>query len=280
MMREDRVEIADGTVTLRLAFTEWGPPAAARTVVCVHGLTRNARDFDVLAERLGRSARVLCFDVAGRGHSDWHPDPRRYQVPAYAEQLRLALLRLGLDAVDWVGTSMGGLIGIALAAAAGTPIRRLVLNDIGPYVAKATLEPIKLYLGIDLRFRDLDEVERHLRQIHAGFGALTDAQWRHLARHSVRATPDGLHLHYDPAIRVPFVEWSLEDADLWPLYERIACPTLVVRGAASPILDAATAEAMTGRGPRAKLVTFAGCGHAPALMSEGQVEAVAGWLGL
>jgi pimeloyl-ACP methyl ester carboxylesterase len=279
-MREDRVEIADGTATLRLAFTAWGPAAAPRVVVCAHGLTRNARDFDALAERLARRARVLCFDVVGRGRSDWHPDPRRYQVPAYAEELRLAMLRLGLEAVDWVGTSMGGLIGIIIAAAEGTPIRRLVLNDIGPYVARATLEPIKLYLGLDLRFRDLDEVERHLRQIHAGFGTLSDAQWRHLARHSVRATPEGLRLHYDPAIRVPFMEWSLEDADLWPHYERIRCPTLVVRGADSPILDPATAQAMTERGPRAKLVTFAGCAHAPALMAAEQTEAVAGWLGL
>jgi pimeloyl-ACP methyl ester carboxylesterase len=280
MMRQERVENGDGAATLRLAFTEWGPPAAARTVVCVHGLTRNARDFDALAARLGRAARVLCLDVAGRGGSDWLADPRRYDVPVYAQQLRLALLRLGLERVDWIGTSMGGLIGISLAAAAGTPIRRLVLNDIGPLVASATLEPIRVYLGLDLKFRDLAEVEQHLRLIHAGFGALTDAQWRHLAAHSVRTTPDGLRLHYDPAIRVPFLEWSAADVDLWPLYERISCPTLVIRGADSPVLDAATARAMTERGPRAHLLTIPGCAHAPALMAADQTEAIAGWLGL
>jgi pimeloyl-ACP methyl ester carboxylesterase len=277
-MRQGSVEVADGTATLRLAFTDWGSPAAGRAIVCVHGLTRSSRDFDILAQRLSRGARVLCFDVAGRGGSGWLADPARYAVPIYAQHLRLALQRLGVAEVDWVGTSMGGLIGMGLAALPGTPIRRLVLNDIGPMVPKAALEVIEGYLGLDLTFLDLAAVEAHLRQIHAAFGQLTDAQWRHLALHSARGGGNVWRLHYDPRIREPFVGAGLADIDIWPVYDAIACPTLVIRGADSLLLSAETAQAMTERGPKATLVTVAGAGHAPALMADDQVETVAGWL--
>ncbi|HMR31214.1 MAG TPA: alpha/beta hydrolase [Geminicoccaceae bacterium] len=279
-MRQAKVEIGDGTATLRLAFTDWGPPAADRTVVCVHGLTRNGRDFDVLAERLSRKARVLCFDVAGRGGSDWLVDPLRYAVPIYCQHLRLTLRRLGVEACDWVGTSMGGLIGMGLAPLPGSPVRRLVLNDVGPLVPKSALELIGRYLGLDISFPDLAALEAHLRQIHAPFGPLTDAQWRHLAFHSARTDGSVWRLHYDPRIRQPFVGAGLADIEIWPVYDAIACPTLLIRGADSLLLSAETAEAMTGRGPKAKLVTFTGAGHAPALMADDQVEAIAGWLGL
>jgi pimeloyl-ACP methyl ester carboxylesterase len=279
-MRQGVVEIGDGTATLQLAFTDRGPPAAERTVVCVHGLTRNSRDFDILAQRLSRKARVLCFDVAGRGGSGWLPDPARYAVPIYGQHLRLALRRLGVEAVDWVGTSMGGLIGMGLASLPGTPIRRLVLNDVGPVVPKAALEVIERYLGLDISFADLDALEAHLRQIHAAFGPLTDAQWRHLATHSGRADGGAWRLHYDPRIREPFVGAGLADIEIWPVYDAIACPTLLIRGADSLLLSAETAEAMTRRGPKATLVTIAGAGHAPALMADDQVETIADWLGL
>jgi pimeloyl-ACP methyl ester carboxylesterase len=279
-MRQASVEIGDGTATLKLAFTDWGPPAAGRVIVCVHGLTRNSRDFDVLAQRLSRSARVLCFDVAGRGGSTWLADPDRYAVPIYAQHLRLALERLNIGEVDWVGTSMGGLIGMGLAALPGTPIRRLVLNDIGPVVPKAALEVIERYLGLDLAFPDMVALEGHLRQIHAAFGPLTDAQWRHLALHSARADGQGWRLHYDPKIREPFIGAGLADIEVWPVYDAITCPTLVIHGAESLLLTTETAQAMTQRGPKATLVTVAGAGHAPALMAEDQVEAIAGWLGI
>ena len=279
-MRQATVEIGDGTAPLRLAFTDWGPPAAERTVVCVHGLTRNSRDFDTLAQRLTRRARVLCFDVAGRGGSGWLVDPARYAVPIYCQHLRLALRRLGIEACDWVGTSMGGLIGMGLASLPGTPIRRLVLNDVGPVVPKAALEVIERYLGLDIAFPDLGALELHLRQIHAAFGRLTDAQWRHLAIHSGRAEGGSWRLHYDPRIREPFVGAGLADIEIWPVYDAIACPTLLIRGADSLLLSADTAQAMAERGPKAKLVTFAGAGHAPALMADDQIEAIAGWLAL
>ncbi len=279
-MRQGVVEIGDGTATLRLAFTDWGPPAATRTVVCVHGLTRNSRDFDILAQRLAREARMLCFDVAGRGGSDWLGVPMRYAVPIYCQHLRLALNRLGIERFDWVGTSMGGLIGMGLASLPGTPIQHLVLNDVGPLVPKAALEVIGRYLGFDISFPDLDALEAHLRQIHAPFGKLTDAQWRHLALYSSRADGGKLRLHYDPRIREPFVAAEPADIDIWPVYDAIACPTLLIRGADSLLLLPDTAQAMTERGPKATLVTMAGAGHAPALMAEDQVEAIAGWLAL
>jgi pimeloyl-ACP methyl ester carboxylesterase len=280
VVRQDEVEIADGTTTLKLAYTEWGEPSAPRVVVCVHGLTRNARDFDVLAGRLARNARVLCFDVVGRGRSPWLADPRRYGNLVYAVQLRLALARLSIAEVDWVGTSMGGLIGMLVASGPASPIRRLVLNDIGPFVPKAALEIIRSYLGLDLSFRDLAEVEQHLRQIHAPFGPLTDAQWRHLAMHSARPEGTGLRLHYDPRIGIPFADWAGTDIDLWPLYDAVGVPTLLLRGGDSLLLSAETAQAMTTRGPRAELVTWPGIGHAPALMADEQVETVSRWLGL
>lgn len=266
---------------VRLGLVEWGEPDATRTVVCVHGLTRNARDFDRLAETFaGRGARVLAVDVAGRGRSSWLADKAAYTVPTYVAQLARLLEILGLREVDWIGTSMGGLIGMALAAAPGTPIRRLILNDVGPFVPKAALEPIRAYVGADPLFASLAEAEAYLRRIHASFGRLTDAQWRHLAEHSVRPTAEGLRLHYDPGIKAPYEGQPAADIDLWPLWEAIAAPTLVLRGALSTLLLEETARAMLRRGPECEVLTFPGCGHAPALVDPGQIEPVAAWLGL
>lgn len=273
-MRHDTVSLGADFAELRLAYVEWGERNSAHTVVCVHGLTRNARDFDALAAELaGAGARVLCVDVAGRGGSGRLADPAEYRVDVYARHLARFLEFLGLARVAWVGTSMGGLIGMALAAGEQDRIGRLVLNDIGPLVSARGVEPIRAYLGLDLLFPDEAALERHLRQIHAPFGPLTDTQWAHLARHSARPAPGGLRLHYDPAIRVPF-DQPAEDVDLWPLYDAIRCPTLVLRGEASTLLGADTAAAMTTRGPRARLVTFPGVGHAPALMAPDQIAAV------
>ena len=264
-----------------LGYLDWGPRDAARTVVCVHGLTRNARDFDELAEELAaRGARVLAVDVAGRGRSSWLQDPSDYAVPVYAGHLSALLQGLGLHRVDWVGTSMGGLIGMALAAAEETPIGRLVLNDVGPLIPEAALRQIGRYLGLDPAFASLEDLERHLREIHAPFGALTDAQWRHLATHSARRSGAAWRLHYDPRIRVPFEAQLDGDVDLWSLWDRIAVPTFVLRGADSTLLRPETAAAMRGRGPKAEVATVPHVGHAPALMDDGQIATVAGWLGL
>jgi pimeloyl-ACP methyl ester carboxylesterase len=263
-----------------LGYLEWGGEGA-RTVVCVHGLTRNAHDFDALAARLAAAgARVLAFDVAGRGHSSWLRDPAGYTVPTYAGHLLAALRLLGLERVDWVGTSMGGLIGMAIAAAEASPIERLVLNDIGAVIPKTALVGIKTYLDLQPTFATFADLEAHLRVIHAPFGRLTDDQWAALARSSARHDPDGWRLRYDPAIRFAYADLAEDDVDLWGLWDAIDVPTFVLRGAESVVLPAQVADAMRGRGPRAVVETVAGVGHAPALLDEGQITTVARWLDL
>jgi pimeloyl-ACP methyl ester carboxylesterase len=280
-MQQRSISLGPDFASLELGYLDWGDPAAARTVVCVHGLTRNAHDFDVLAEALAaRGCRVLAVDVSGRGRSGWLADPAQYVVPVYAAQVARFLDLLGLSGVDWIGTSMGGLIGMALAAGDRPAMARLVINDIGPFVSHQALGQIRSYLGLDLIFKDLAEVEAHLRLIHASFGRLTDAQWRKLAIDSSRSTPEGLRLHYDPAIRMPFVTGPAEDMDMWALWDRIRCPTFVLHGAQSVLLTADTLAEMQRRGPPLKTVSLPGIGHAPALMAQDQIELIAGWLDL
>ena len=264
----------------QIAYADWGSPAAERTVICSHGLTRNGRDFDALARRLVTEvkARVICPDMAGRGRSDWLRDPAGYGYPQYIADMTALIASLPVARVDWIGTSMGGLIGMFMAAAPDTPIRTLIMNDVGPFLPHAALERIAGYVGNDERFDSLVALETHLRQIHAPFGPLTDAQWAHLAEHGHRRRTDGSHgLAYDPGIAVN-VRQAVQDWDFWEVWDKIACPTLVLRGAVSDLLGAEIAMEMTQRGPRAELVTFPGIGHAPALMAEDQLELVCRWL--
>ncbi|HSE77726.1 MAG TPA: alpha/beta hydrolase [Alphaproteobacteria bacterium] len=263
-----------------IAYSDWGRGDAARAVVCAHGLTRNARDFDVLAAALAVDGyRVVCVDMPGRGASGWLAQPEGYGYPLYVSVAAALLARIGMPEVDWVGTSMGGIIGMMLAAKANTPIRRLVLNDIGPMIPKPALERIAEYVGADPRFDDLAGVEAYLRRVNAAFGPLGDAEWAHLARHSAASDGNGrLKLHYDPAIGAVFKARPIEDVDLWPIWDGIACPTLVLRGANSDLLSSNTLAEMRRRGPAAKglvqSVEFARCGHAPALMADDQVASV------
>ena len=281
MTQERLVRLGPDFDQIELACLDWGDAAARRTVVCVHGLTRNAHDFDVLAEALAeRGARVIAVDMVGRGHSSWLADPQGYRVEAYAAQMRRLIGLLGLGRIDWIGTSMGGLIGMVVAATADSPIDRLILNDIGPSVASATLDQIRSYLGLDLLFRDLGELEAHLRTIHAGFGRLTDEQWAFLARTSSRETPDGLRLHYDPAIREPFLLDTAGGLDLWAAWDAIACPTLVLHGAESPLLTDDILGEMRRRRPGTEVVTFPEVGHAPAMMATDQIATILRWLRL
>jgi pimeloyl-ACP methyl ester carboxylesterase len=263
----------------RMAYTEWGDPTAP-AVICVHGLTRNGRDFDFLAQALAAAGRrVACPDIAGRGQSAWLADPALYVANQYGSDCTTLIARLGVDSLDWVGTSMGGLIGMGLAAMPETPIRRLVINDIGPLVPQAALQRIADYVGQPLRFTDLAAVEAYMRETHVGFGPLTDAQWGHMARHGHRRAEDGsLSLHYDPAIALPFRALAAADLELWALWEQIRCPVLVLRGSQSDLLTAETAEAMSRRGPKATVVEIASCGHAPSLMAPDQIALVRDWL--
>ncbi|WP_426957639.1 alpha/beta fold hydrolase [Muricoccus radiodurans] len=267
-----------GTVAATLRWVEWGPVDGA-PVICVHGLTRTGRDFDALAAVLAdQGRRVICPDVFGRGFSDWLPDPALYSVPVYAMAFQQLLRGLGRDC-DWVGTSMGGLIGMAVAGGEHAP-RRIVLNDVGPFIPASALRRIAAYLALRPVFRDLEELEAHLRLIHAPFGILSDAEWRHLAQTSARRTPEGgVVQHYDPAIAAPMLGNPIEDVDLWRLWESLAQPVLVLRGAESDLLDATTAAAMGAR-DGVEVLTVPRCGHAPALTDPAQTGAVAGFLRL
>jgi len=266
----------------RLAYWEWGPPDAERTLVCVHGLTRQGRDFDFLARIFaGNGWRVVCPDLVGRGRSGWLRHPEGYTLLQYGADMNALLARLDVEEVDWVGNSLGGLVGMLLAAQPGTPIRRLVVNDIGPHIPGAALRRLGVYLNAPPpRFVDLAAAEAYLRATLAPFGELSDSQWRHLAKHSVRPDGDGgFLLHHDPAIAETYRPWRLGSLVMWELWDPIRCPTLVLRGADSDMLPSSTAREMTRRGPTAELVEFDGIGHLPALMTADQIEPVIGFLG-
>lgn len=264
----------------RVAYTQWGDPAAERTVVCVHGLTRNSRDFDALATALAEAGlRVVCPDMVGRGRSDRLADPMDYGAPQYVRDMTALIARLGVDRVDWVGTSMGGVVGMQLAAERNSPVGRLVLNDIGPFIPKAPLDLIAAYVGWSPVLASVEEVEAHMRRIYAGFGTLTDAQWRHLAMHEARPRADGGYsLGYDPAIAEPIRRNPPTDVDMWSDWDRIEGPVLVVRGAASEVLPAGVVEQMRGRGPGIRVHEVADAGHAPALMAQDQIAAIRDFL--
>ncbi len=258
----------------RVVYHEWGDPGNREIVICVHGLARNGRDFDVLAEALAPDFRVFAIDMPGRGESDWLADPADYGFPTYLTTLTALIARSGADTVAWVGTSMGGLLGIVLAAQPKSPVRRLVVNDVGPTIEPAALERIGTYVGANPTFDTYGEIERYVRTVSAPFGTLDDRQWEWLTRTNVRQQPDGRwRLAYDPGIAVPF-RTAPAPPDLWPLWEAIRCPTLVLRGAQSDLLSAPTARAMTERGPRAALIEVPDVGHAPMLLDSGQVEPV------
>ena len=263
----------------KLAYTEWGERDNPSVLVCVHGLTRNGRDFDTLASALADRYRVVCPDVVGRGASDWLTDKSDYAYPQYMRDMSALFAHLDTDRVHWVGTSMGGLIGMLLAAMPGTPVTRMVMNDVGPRLPLAALERIGAYVGLDPKFDDVEALDRYLREVYAPFGPFTDAQWQSLVRSSVRRLDDGrIALAYDPGIAVPFAALPRQDVDMWSIWETVASPVLVIRGEHSDLLLEETAERMTASGPRARLETIAGVGHAPTLMSDDQIALVRDWL--
>ena len=280
-MQHQNVGYLLGGAFHRMAYTAWGDPAAP-VVVCVHGLTRNGRDFDALAENLSDRFRVICPDLPGRGASGWLPDPMLYQAQHYVTALAHLLAAIGRD-VAWVGTSLGGICGMVTAATPGNPIAKLVLNDVGPAIPAEALARIRDYMLASTasrhmeRFADLDAIERHLRLIHAPFGPLTDAQWAHLARHSARTLPDGhLAMHYDPAIAASLRDHPAAAVDLWAFWERIQIPVLAIRGDASDLLLPDTLARMAESG--AQTLVVPNTGHAPALMDPDRIAAVRAFL--
>lgn len=289
----------------RMAYWQWGQPDSGHVVLCVHGLTRQGRDFDTLAQALSEQAehsaqkrggiRVICPDVVGRGESDWLKDPMGYQVPAYAADMLALLAQLHVQSpittLDWVGTSMGGLIGIVVCGQPDlpmpTPVRRLVLNDVGPAIEWKAIVRIGAYLGQSGQFATVQEAADAMWAISQSFGPHTPEQWLALSRPMVKpslpAADSPWRMHYDPAIAGPFKLMTDEsarqdEAALWQLYDNIKAETLLIRGAHSDLLSVETAHLMTGRGPRARLLEFEEVGHAPTLIAQDQVDAVSSFL--
>ena len=280
-MRQRSVQCLSPAGFHDMAYVEWGEPDNPRVLVCVHGLTRCGRDFDFLANAMADRYRVVCPDVVGRGRSDWLRDKRHYTVPQYCADMATLLARLDAETVHWVGTSMGGLIGMGLAAQEGSPLSRLVLNDVGPVITAVSIARIGEFLGNPPRFASIDEAEAYVRFVSQPFGALSDAQWRHLTIHTVKQQADGGYtMAYDPGIAAPFRADMGEgkDVELWPVYDAVKCQTLLLRGAQSDLLTSETARQMTERGPRARLVEIPNVGHAPMLMAEDQIAIVRGFL--
>ena len=264
----------------RISYLEWGDPKNERVLICAHGLTRCARDFDTLAAAFSGHYRVVCPDVAGRGDSEWLTDPMLYQLPQYVSDMVTLIARIDVESVHWVGTSMGGLIGMALAAQPGTPVQKLVINDAGPVVTKISLERIATYVGMAPVFPDIAIAEKYIRAVSAAFGPHTDPEWRFLTEVVVRGNSDGsLRMHYDPKVSEPVRALMPEkDLELWPLWDAIRCPTLVLHGTQSDLLTRETCDKMTQRGPKAKVVEIAGVGHAPTLMHDDQIRIVRDFL--
>jgi pimeloyl-ACP methyl ester carboxylesterase len=266
-----------------MRYVEWGDPRNPRVLLCVHGLSRTGRDFDRLAQVLARDYRVVCPDVAGRGRSDWLRDPSHYQISQYAADIVTPIARLDVEKVAWLGTSMGGLIGIGLAGLPDSPVNRLILNDVGPHLELAGLLRIGAYVGQPVRFESLEQATEYNRSIAAGFGMRTDAEWREITASALRPDGDGFVLHYDPAIGVPLRALTPElvqagEQMLWHLYDGIACPTLLLRGETSDLLSPDAAAQMTARGPQPRLVTIPGVGHAPMFFDPAQIEIVRAFL--
>jgi pimeloyl-ACP methyl ester carboxylesterase len=277
--RLHHVQCLDSRGLHRMAYWEWGDAANPQVLVCAHGLSRQGRDFDTLAADMASHYRVVCPDVVGRGQSDWLADPMGYAIPTYVADMVTLLARLNAATVDWVGTSMGGLIGLGLAALKGSPLRRLVLNDVGPTIEPSSLQRIGTYLGAPMHWDTVDAAADAMWAISQSFGPHTREQWLALTRPQLKADGAGFKPHYDPAIALPFRAITPElaaagQAMLWQAWDSLSLPTLLLRGAESDLLSPATAKAMTERGPKARLHEFDGIGHAPTLVQAGQRQVV------
>ena len=278
-MKTKYIKSISSTGLHKIAYSEWGDSRNPNVLICSHGLTRNKHDFDTLANSLAADYRVLCYDFPGRGESDWLSNKMDYDYQQYTVDALMLIAVSGAEQVDWLGTSMGGIQGIILAAMKGSPIRKLILNDVGPFIPKEALALIADYVGKQEVFDDLQELEQYLRLTHAGMGELSDKQWQQLAFHGHRQLDNGkVTLIYDPDITQAFKANAGKDVDLWPIWQAIHQKTLLIHGAKSALLDKATADKMTTTGPCADLLTISNVGHAPALMNEQDISAVNQWL--
>lgn len=278
--RQKNVQCSSPAGLHRMAYTEWGDPANPRVLVCVHGLTRCGRDFDILAREMAAHYRVICPDVVGRGQSAWLSDPAGYVLPQYVADMVTLIARLDVTAVHWLGTSMGGLIGMLLASLENSPVTRLVINDVGPVITLESIKRIAEYVGTDPTWANFEAATDYVKQVSAPFGQLSEEQWRFLTANVVRQRADGRWgLVYDPRIAEAFKAiFAEQDIDLWPVYDRIACPTLAIRGTESDLLARATWLQMAERGPKARLAEVPGVGHAPMFLAMDQIALVRDFL--
>jgi pimeloyl-ACP methyl ester carboxylesterase len=285
------VNCPDTTGQHRMAYWQWGDDNSDHVIICAHGLSRQGRDFDVLAQELCDAAsgklRVVCPDVVGRGKSDWLKDPMGYQIPQYAADMLALIDQLQPKTLDWVGTSMGGLIGLVVCGQPDlplpVPVRKLILNDVGPAIEWLAIQRIGQYLGKAAQFESVQQAADAMWAISSSFGPHTKEQWLALSQAMVKPNGAGFVMHYDPAIAIPFATATEEstkqgEATLWALYDNIKAQTLISRGALSDLLSVTTAEAMTLRGPTAQLVEFAGVGHAPTFVTADQVKTAVDFL--
>jgi pimeloyl-ACP methyl ester carboxylesterase len=261
----------------RMSYKEWGDQQNPKVLICVHGITRVGDDFDALASALIDEYRVICPDVVGRGYSDRLANPQLYQIPQYVSDMVTLIARLNSQTIDWFGTSMGGLIGLILASMKDNPIRKLILNDVGPSLRFDGLKRIGELIGQDVRFDTFEQGVQFIREVSSSFGPHTDAQWEKLARDVLRQNAEGKWIrHYDLGLALPVQATTLESAAigekmLWAAYDAIRCETLLVRGAESDLLSVETAQQMQSRGPRAKLIEIPGVGHAPTFINADQI---------
>ncbi|EAR59788.1 alpha/beta fold hydrolase [Neptuniibacter caesariensis] len=275
-MHTDSVRCLNPTGFHNMVYHEWGSAENDRVIVCVHGLARNSRDFDELALALSRDYRVVCPDIVGRGESDWLPAGQVYGLPQYLNDINTLLARLNVDQVDWIGTSMGGIIGMSLAALPNSPIKHLVLNDIGAFVPATALARISDYLG-DKRFETIEAVEAYMRNTYVAFKDLSDSQWRHLVKHGCKPLDDGSYcLHYDPAI-AQATQAAVQDVDLWPVWSAVNIPQLLIWGEESDVLQEETVRKMQAN-DKLDLYSVPGVPHVPSLMESDQIHRVQQWL--
>jgi pimeloyl-ACP methyl ester carboxylesterase len=263
-----------------MVYKEWGQRDNPNVLICVHGLTRVSDDFDTLAEALCGAYRIICPDVVGRGRSSWLRDPEFYVLPVYVNDLLSLLGHVQAENIAWLGTSMGGLIGMAIAALPSKPIQKLILNDIGPTLNPEAMSRIGSYVGEQPAFTSFDEAVQYIRQISASFGPHVEAQWNKIAENVLQKNQQGLWIRkHDPGIAIPFQSQLHSGSEhtermLWMAYDAVSCPTLILRGMQSDLLTAATAQEMTRRGPKAELIELEGVGHAPMFMHAEQIELI------
>jgi pimeloyl-ACP methyl ester carboxylesterase len=264
-----------------IAYTEWGDPNNKKTIICVHGLTRNSRDFDFIAAELANHYRVICPDIIGRGRSSFVTDKSLYNYETYVTDMIALIEYLEVDTVDWIGTSMGGLIAMFLMQNHPQYINKLVLNDIGPFIPKESLQRIAKYIGISPKFNNMNAARDHLKIILSPFGIKQSHHWEHVTTHSYHQTDNGIFLSYDPAIAMAAFRSDtsdIQDFDGWSFWDNITCKTLIIRGEKSDILTIDTFKKMQNSGIRADAIEFKEVGHVPALMEKEQIDEVLSWL--